>query len=213
LTANPPSDIVRYFYAALGFSTLMMMTFAAQGVARLRANQSALAARRSLGGRGPWSLAAPTLAAAWLASFATLTVGYLYMRFVLGIDFGGRGLEIMAILAAGALSATALGAVLGATPLPGGVRSGLVAGVSCLAAALAGLYGQASQRLGQQVAEAAPWATWVNPAREVYEALFSLYCYDTFERAASLIAGLVAMSLALLAGVGLLLRRVRYDRL
>ncbi|MDR2254324.1 MAG: ABC transporter permease [Bifidobacteriaceae bacterium] len=213
LTANPPSDSVRYFYAALGFAALMMCNFAMQGVHRLKANQSALAARRSLGARGGLSFAAPTLGAAWLLSFGTLMLGYLYMRFPLRVDFGGQDLAIIATLLAAALTGTAVGGAIGSLPLPIGALSGISATMACVLSLFAGLYGPGSQALGDAVTRAAPWAGWINPARETYDALFSLYCYGTFNRAAAALVHLAAVALVLFAVTALTLRRTRYEHL
>ncbi|MDR0594371.1 MAG: ABC transporter permease [Bifidobacteriaceae bacterium] len=213
LTANPPSDSLRYFQAALGFAALMMCNFAVQGVGRLKANHSALAARRRLGAAGVLSMAGPTLIAAWLLSFATLVLGYLYLRFPLGVDFGGKDFQVVVILLVAALTATALGSAIGSAPVPGGALSGIVATVACGMSIFAGLYGPASQELGDSVVRAAPWAGWINPAREIADALSSLYNYDTFERSAQALAHLAAVALVLFALTALVLRRTRYEHL
>ncbi|MDR0627199.1 MAG: ABC transporter permease [Bifidobacteriaceae bacterium] len=213
LTANPPSDSIRYFQAALGFAALMMCNFAVQGVARLKANHSALAARRRLGAAGVFAMAAPTLMAAWLLSFATLVLGYLYLRFPLGLDFGGKDLQVVLILLVAAGTATALGGAIGSVPVPVGAMAGISATVACVLSIFAGLYGPASQELGDSVVRVAPWAGWINPAREIADALSSLYNYDTFERSAQALAHLGVVALVLFAVTALVLRRSRYEHL
>ena len=50
-----------------------------------------------------------TLAASWVLTFVCITVAFLYIRFVAGVDFGGRDAMCVAVIAAAALVATAFG--------------------------------------------------------------------------------------------------------
>jgi hypothetical protein len=213
LTAQAPSDQVRYFYSALGFAVVLGCNFALSGVARLRSGRSLVGARIAVGGTPRWRVLAPTIAAAYLLTLATLAIGYLYIRFVLQIAFGGREVEIAAILAVGALATTALGSALAMLPLELGVLTGLSASLACLLSLFAGLYGPGSQQLAEHVADAAAWSTWVNPARAFYDALFSLYCYDTFDQAASALGHMAVFAAVLFAVAALGLRRVRHEHL
>jgi hypothetical protein len=203
LTAKAPSDQVRYFYSALGFSTLMTCSFAVSGLARLRARRSPSGARVAAAGRRRIASAASAVAAAYLLSFGTLTLGYFYMRLALGVAFGGGTLQILAILAVGALSATALGCAITALPLPEGALAGVIAAVACVLSVFAGLYGPGSQDLARRVAESAPWTTWLNPAQEIYQAFFSLYCYDSFGPAALILGKLACLAAVLFGLAGL----------
>jgi hypothetical protein len=135
------------------------------------------------------------------------------MRFALGVNFGGKEVEILAILAAAALVTTALGTAVGALPLGPAGLSAVTTVIACGFSLFAGLYGPGSQLLGDSLAAAAPWTTWLNPAREVYDALFSLYCYDTFGQAAEIMARLTALALVLFGLAALGLRRVRHEHL
>ncbi|MDR3359652.1 MAG: ABC transporter permease, partial [Bifidobacteriaceae bacterium] len=213
ITANPPSDRVRYFYAALGFATLTMSTFALHTIHALKANASPLGARRSVGGRGRWALATPALAASWAMSFAALAAGYCYMRFALDVAFGGAAIQALAILLVGSLVSTGLGAAIGCLPLRLAVADSMVTGLTCALSLFAGLYGPATQLIGDKVAQAAPWTDWLNPARQVYDALFGLYRHGAFDGAAQVLAQLAALAAVLFGVVAIGLRRQRYAHL
>jgi ABC-2 type transport system permease protein len=213
LTAQAPSDQVRYFYSVLGFAVVMGCNFAMFGVSGLRSGRSQIGARVALGGVARYRVLAPTVAAAYILTLVTLIIGFLYIRFVLQIAFGGRDWEILAILAVGAMATTALGAALATVPLPAAALAGLSAAIACLLSLFAGLYGPGSQLLADQVAQSAPWFTWFNPAREIYDALFSLYCYDTFDQAAVAMGKLALLALALFAVAAWAMRRVRHAHL
>jgi hypothetical protein len=140
-------------------------------------------------------------------------LAFCYIRFGLQITFGGRDLEVLAILAVGAAVATALGAAVAIIPLPMAALAGLSAALACLLSLFAGLYGPGSQQIADRVADSAPWAVWLNPARGIYDALFSLYCYDTFDQAAVALAHLGLLALALFAVAAAGLRKVSHDHL
>ena len=213
ITANPPSDALRYFYAVLAFSCIMMMSFGLSAIDFWKANVSALGARRSLGGRSwAWSLA-PTLLAAWLLSLICVIIGFLYIRYVFGISFGGKEPACLAVLALSTLVATLLGAVLGAMPFPGGGKAGITAVIACVLSVFAGLYGPASQQLGDYVANNLPALSTINPVRQIYDAFFSLYYYDGYERFAQVILTLAVMAAIFFVLAVLLMRKQRYKSL
>ncbi|MCL2807100.1 MAG: ABC transporter permease [Coriobacteriia bacterium] len=122
VTANPPSGSLRYFYAVLAFSSIMMATFALVAVDTALGNTSPLGARRSVGGQSKIRLLAPTLTAAWLLSFGCVLVGFAYLRFVFGVDFGGKEAAVVLTLAVSALAATFLGAFFGSLSIPTGKK-------------------------------------------------------------------------------------------
>jgi hypothetical protein len=213
LTANPPSDSLRYFYAVLAFSTVMMTTFALTAVSMVQGNTSPLGARRSLGGQSKLRTLVPTLAAAWLLGFACVLLGFVYLRFGLGVNFGGREAAVVLTLAASTLCSTFLGAFLGALALPIGVKSGLVSFLSCFLSLFAGLYGPFSQNLGDLVARELPWLSAVNPVRQVYDAFMALYYYDGFEQLGLCLLHLFALSAVFFVLSVLMLKRQRYASL
>ncbi|MDR1358458.1 MAG: ABC transporter permease [Coriobacteriales bacterium] len=213
VTANPPSDSQRYYYAVLAFSTIMMTTFALAAIDRVLGNTSPLGARRSLGGQSKLRMLAPTLAAAWLLGFACVLVGFLYLQLVFNIDFGGKEAATVLTLAVSVLAATLLGALLGALPVPLAVKSGLVAPISCGLSLFAGLYGPFSQNLGDWVARELPWLSACNPVRQVADAFFALYYYDGYAQLVPCLVSLLIFSLVFFVASVLIIRRQRYASL
>ena len=102
VTANDPKASVRYYYALLGMAAGIGSVLAMKAIRETQANATALGARRTLAGFPRWRVLVSSTAAAWLASYACLAVGFAFIRFVLGVDFGGR--EGLALLALGAAS-------------------------------------------------------------------------------------------------------------
>ena len=76
-------------------------------ICRTQPNLSALGARRAVGALSRAKTLTATLAASWVLTFACIAIAYLYIRFVAGVDFGGRDAICIAVIAAAALTATA----------------------------------------------------------------------------------------------------------
>ena len=213
VTASPPSDSIRYYYAVLAFSTFMMAIFANSAISNVQANASALGARRSLGGQSKLRTLLPTLTAAWLLAFGCLLVGFCYIRFVFGVSFGGKEPFVLLALAVSAFAVTFLGALLGSLPLPTGSKSGLVAVLSNFLSLFAGLYGTWSQSIGDFVARELPLLSIANPVRQVADAMFSLYYYDDYQRLMQCLISLLIFGVVFFIASTLLLRRQRYASL
>lgn len=208
------SSTVRYFYALMGFASLMSITVAICAVSATRANTSAVGARRQVAGVSPAKQMAVTMAASFVAVFGCLLLAFAYMRFVLGVEFGGRdGLAVVAI-AACALMSTALGAAIGAIPsMPTPGKEGLATGITCLCALFAGLYGEPSMQLADQIAQHAPWAALINPAAQAANAFYDLTYYDSLAQFFWTMCVLLVMAAAFFAMAAILMRRQNYERL
>ena len=208
------SSTIRYFYALMGFASLMSITVTICAVSATRANTSAVGARRQVAGVSPAKQMAVTMAASFVAVFGCLLLAFAYMRFVLGVEFGGRdGLAVVAI-ATCALMSTALGAAIGAIPnIPTPGKEGLATGITCLCALFAGLYGEPSMQLADQIAQHAPWAALINPAAQAANAFYDLTYYDSLAPFFWTMCVLLVMAAAFFAVAAVLMRRQNYERL
>lgn len=208
------SGTVRYYYALMGFAALMSITVAIHSVSAVRANTSAVGARRQVSGTSVTRQLAVSMAASFAVVFACLLLAFVYMRLVLGVEFGGRdGLAVVAI-AACALMSVGFGAVLGALPgMPVAGKVGLATGITCLCALFAGLYGEPAMQLADQISQTAPWAALVNPAAQAANAFYDLTYYDSLAPFFGTVGVLVAMAAAFFAVAALLMRGHSYERL
>lgn len=210
LTRTNPDPSVRYFYALLAMTTGMVGMIGAFAVGRTQANASPVGARVSVAGVPRWKMLVATLAASWVCGFACLVVAFAYMRFMVGVDFGGREGWCLVALAASSLLAMAAGALVGTTP---GVKTGIFSAISCVLSVFTGLYGTGSQRLADTVAANAPMLAQANPLWQISRSFFTLLYYDSLAPFARTCAVLVAMSAALMALAALRMRRHRYEHL
>lgn len=210
VTANQPKESVRFYFALLGMAALFGGTLGMIAFQRLKPNTSPLGARRALGATSHGR----TVAASWTITFACLCVTYLYMRYVAGIDFGGRDGACLITTAIAALTATALGCAISAIPkVPESGKSGILTGIVCFASLFAGLYGEPTMELADMVSANFPVLDYINPAVQISHAFYSIMYYDSLAPMAGHLAILLVMALVLFALSAQSLRRQRYASL
>lgn len=214
ITHSKAVDYVRYFYALLGFAAFMASMVGLSAVGKALPNISALGARRTAGGTSRARTLAGAVLASWSVSFASLLVAFAYIRWVLGIDFGGREIECVVGLAVAALMATAFGALVGALPrIPFSAKGGILTGITCLLSLFAGLYGTPSLQLADKVANNIPWLAAANPVKQVTDLFYSLYVYTDLAPYLEGLAILLATTAVFSVVAALLMRRQSYASL
>lgn len=214
LTHSTPVQSVRYYYALLGMAALFCGQVGMLAICETQPNLTPLGARRAIGATSRGKTLVATLAASWAISFACLLVAFLFIRFVVGVDFAGREGMCVVAIAVAALFATSLGTLLGSLPKVGfGVKTGLLTGLTCLLSLFAGLYGEPCMDLADQIAREAPVLAAVNPAKVVTDAFYSLYYYDSLVPFAEKAGILLIMAVVLFAVSALFVRRQRYASL
>lgn len=214
VTANQPKESVRFYFALLGMAALFGGTLGMIAFQRLKPNTSPLGARRALGATSHGRTVAATVAASWTITFACLCVTYLYMRYVAGIDFGGRDGACLLTTAIAALTATALGCAISAIPkVPESGKSGILTGIVCFASLFAGLYGEPTMELADMVSANFPVLDYVNPAVQISQAFYSIMYYDSLAPMVGHLVILLVMALVLFALSAQSLRRQRYASL
>lgn len=211
VTRNQPRESVRYYFALLGMAALFGANLSLIAFQRMKPNVSALGARRMIGSLSHSKEVVATLIACWIVSFACLIVAYIYMRFVIGIDFADRDFECILVVATASMAAMALGCAISAIPkVPEEGKTGILTGIVCFAALFAGLYGQPTMELADMIADNFPIVTWINPASQIAQAFYSIMYYDNMIPALTHIAALIAISAVLFfLSVGSI-RRQRY---
>ena len=214
ITHSKAVDYVRYFYALLGFAAFMAAMVGFSAVSKVLPNISALGARRTVGGTSRVRMLTGAVLASWLISFIALLVAFLYIRFVLGIDFGGRELACVGGLAVAALMSTSFGALVGALPkIPLSAKGGILTGITCLLSLFAGLYGTPSMQLADQVARNLPWLSMLNPVKQVTDLFYGLYVYSDYGPYFQGLGLLLASTAVFSCVSALLMRRQSYASL
>lgn len=214
ITANQPRESLRYYFALLGMAAFFGANIGLVGFQQIRANASALAARRSLGTLSHGKTAFVTLMACWLLAFASLVLLFFYLIIIGGVDFGDRSGICLLICLVASLCSTAFGCVIAAIPkIPDQAKGGLLCGLVCIASIFAGLYGSPSMQFADAVSASAPWLDMINPTVQVCQAFYATMFYDTNAQTFMHLAILLAMALVFFALSARSLRRQRYASL
>lgn len=208
------SVFTRYYFALLGFSSLMGAQVALLLVTSKRADGSPAGARRQIAARSPFSQLLSGLAASWLVVFVCLVAAFVYIRLAAGVSLGGRnGLGVVAC-AFCALVSCSVGALIGALPRISTGAKDVICTILTMGLTLpAGLFGEPSQRLGDWLSANVPLAQLANPAVQAAEVFYRLMFYDSLAPFALSLATLAAISAVLLGAAAFLMRRQRYAAL
>ena len=210
VTRTSPDPSVRYYYALLGMAAGLAAMLALRAVQRTQGNVSALGARRVLGGIPRWKVLVATISASWVCSFVCLLLAFAYMRFAIGVDFGGRDGWCLVALAVSSIMASAAGAFAGTFP---NLQPGIVSAITCFLSLFTGLYGSSAQELADAVSANVPWLSAANPMWEIAHSFYSLLYYDSLWPFATSCLALSAMAAAFLVVAALRMRRQRYEHL
>lgn len=147
-----------------------------------------------------------------LAGYTVLLVSVilliLFMRFVLGVDFGTHTWLIMALAAIGSLTATMMGMLLAvAFKMNDNAKQVVVLSVTMVGCLFAGMFG------GMKIIfdEACPWMNKLNPVGLITDGFYSLLYYeDTSRFIVNIVSLLVIAAIFFVLSVRSL-RRARYD--
>ena len=147
-----------------------------------------------------------------LAGYTMLLVSVilliLFMRFVLGVDFGNHTWPIMALAAVGSLTATMMGMLLAvAFKMNDNAKQVVVLSVTMVGCLFAGMFG------GMKIIfdEACPWMNKINPVGLITDGFYSLLYYEDMTRfIVNVVSLLVIASIFFVLSVRSL-RRARYD--
>lgn len=211
VTENQPKESVRYYFALLGMAALFGGGVGLAACQRLRANTSALGARRSVSAVSHGRAVGGTLLASWLLSFVCLAIAYCYMRLLGTVDFAGRDGACLLTVGVASLLATALGCAISAIPrVPDNGKDGLLTAIVCFASLFAGLYGQPTMAFADRINADFPIVSWLNPADQVAQAFYSIMYYNDYGPLLMHLAALLIMTVVLFLISARALRRQRY---
>lgn len=209
LSKEMPSSTVHYYYALLAMVCLYGGFHGVTIVSSLQANLSPQGARNTLspGNRGILF---------WASYLAALTIQFIcmlgalcYIRFILKINFGSQFGYALATCLAGSMVGIAFGSLISMPARwKGGVKVGIVVGVSMICCFLAGLM---VGGLNYQVEENLPVLAMINPASRIADAFYCLYYYEDHVRYFRDMGILLVMTAVLLSISIVFARRKQYE--
>ena len=203
------NNSVTYFFALIGMACLFGAFQGMTSAVCLRADQSALAQRRSITPVSRLTMVLSELLASFTIQFVCIGVLLAYLA-LLGISFGPQWPLLIPVCVLGSMTGISLGIFIGTLHVPEAAKIGILVGGSLLMSFLAGLmFGN----MKDIVEHHAPLVNRLNPAALIADAFYSVSVYENMHRYGMNLALLAAITAALTLVSFWKLRRERYDSL
>lgn len=208
LSGKKPDVILVYFYALMAYGCIFAASWGLEEVSTIQANLSERGARINVSPIRKMKLFLINLSAAFTAHMGSILLLFLYMYYVMKIDFGDNLLLLFVVCLIGSLTGMALGGTVGVwVKKSPGVKEAIL-----IAVVLGGgfLSGMMVHQMKYIIAEKLPILGYINPVNLVSDAMYSLYYYDTYERYITnvLVLCLITILLGLASYIGI--RRKNY---
>lgn len=200
---------VTWFYTVLGMAAMFGMMLGVQVIKRIQANQSPEATRINLAPVSKMKeFVAVFFSAATLESIIMILV-YLYIRYIMGIDFGDRQGLIILTSVVGGITGLSLGALMSVIVKKGEeFKIGICVSVSMLCSFLAGMM---DNTMKYTVMQKAPVIEYINPAGIITDSYLKLYYYEDLSYFYANIANLLVITAICMSVTVFILRRQKYD--
>ena len=203
-----PAELLVYFYSLLAFTCIFAGNWGLDEVVNIQANLSGRGARVSITPIPKMKLFLCNILAAFTAHMGSLILVFLYMYYVIKIDFGNNLMYLFAVCMVGSFAGLGLGAFIGVWVKKKAEIKEAIFSVVTLGGAF--LSGMMMPDIKYMVATKFPALSYINPVNLLTDAMYSLYYYDTYDRfyINILLLGVIAVIFGILAIAGI--RRKNY---
>lgn len=209
LSGQEQDFVAAWFYTILGMAAMYASMMGVQLVKMVQANQSATAMRMNLAPVSKMKgFSAIFMAGATIESVIMIIV-YLYLRYIMNINFGDRQLYIMIVSVIGGITGLSVGALISVIVKAGdNMKTGICLGVSMIGSYLAGMM---DDTMKYTVMQKAPVVEYINPAGILTDSYLKLFYYEDMSYFWVNVINLLVIMLLCMAVTVLVLRRQRYD--
>lgn len=175
-----PDQLLTYFFSLLAFACLMGANWGLEEVYNIQADQSVSGARICISPINKMKLFLCNMLAAFTIHCGSIIALFLYLIYVIRIDFGiNLGFIILTCLA-GSLCGLVLGAAIAVwVRFRREIKEGILTATVLGGAFLSGMM---FANMKYIVATKVPFLSYINPVNLVTDALYSLNYFDTFDR-------------------------------
>lgn len=208
VTPNQLDPLLNYFYSLIAMSCFYGSMLGLREVSEIQANQSTVAARINIAPTRKMKHFLASSSASILLHFAQITLLLLFIRFVLGVEFGTQTPYILLTTLLGSLSGFAYGSFISSI-----VRAGLNAKIGILISStmlMSFLSGMMFGNMKNLIRQHAPILHYLNPVSLITDALFSLNYFVGYERFAVNMLILAGFAICFIGLTYLFIRRPRY---
>lgn len=198
-----PDQMLTYFYSLLAFTCLFAASWGLDEVVNIQADLSERGARINVSPMNKMKLFLCNLMAAFTIHIVNFILLFLYMFYILKIDFGDNLLYLVFICLIGSLCGLALGGTVGIwVKKKADIKQAVLSSILLTGSFLSGMMLGGIQYL---VALKFPLLGYINPINLISDAMYSLYYFSTYNRfyldAAMLIFLTVCMGIASYIGI------------
>lgn len=208
VSGNSLDNNMDYFFALIGMACMFGCFMGMKAAMELRADQSALAARRSVIPTGRLTMVLSEMLAVFTVQFVNICILLLYLHFALGIFSGMHWAPLLLVCVLGSTAGVAYGIFLGSLRLSEGVKTALLVGSSLLMSFLAGLMYSNMKNIVEQHC---PLLNRINPVALISDAFYSISIYENPSRYRLSLFLLAVITVILVLISYIKLRRERYD--
>jgi ABC-2 type transport system permease protein len=203
-----PDSILIFFYAIMAFTCVFAANWGLDEVINIQADQSLCGARVNVSPVNKMKLFLCNMLAAFTCHIISVILLFLYMNYVLNINFGDNLIYLLSICFLGSLAGLVLGANIGLwvkkkAEVKGAILTAVVMGGGFLS-------GMMMAEVKYYVAEKFPLLAYINPVNLVTDAMYSLYYFDTYKRFYLDVVLLFIIMAVLMAASYLGIRRKNY---
>lgn len=175
-----PNGVLNYFYSLLAMACMYGSFWGLKEIIDIQADLTQRAARVNMSPVHKLKTFIYSSSAALVIQYAEILVLLLYLRFILGIDFGNKIGYVLLTALVGSIMGLTFGAFVSSAVKKGeGVKIAILIGVSMLGSFLAGMM---FDKMKYIVADQAPILSLLNPINLLTDAFYCLYYFDTYDR-------------------------------
>ena len=201
---------VHYFYTLIAMTCLYGSFIGLEVIKDSEANLSKKGARISVAPVNKFKIILSGLSAGYLIQVVAIALLFLYLIFVLGIDFGSKVMPTVILALVGCLAGTSLGVFIGVSNRKNeGFKVGLLISVIMACCFFAGMMGAPGFKMFFD--EKFPIFSKVNPINMITDGLYSLFAYDNLDVYYNALIRISVFSSLLIILSFVFIRRKKYD--
>ncbi len=175
-----PDSLLIFFYSLLAFTCIYAAGGGLDEVVNIQADQSTRGARVNVSPINKMRLFLCNLAAAYTSQAISIVLLFLYMYYVIKVDFGNNLQYLLLACFIGSLAGLSMGATVGVwVKKKPEVKEAMLTVIILGGGFLSGMMVSGMKYL---VAEKFPLLSYINPVNLVSDAMYSLYYFDTYDR-------------------------------
>ena len=175
-----PDQLLIFFYSLLAFTCLFGAVWGLEEVVNIQADQSTKGARLNVSPINKMKLFFCNMMAAFTAHCGSIVLLFIYLIYVIKIDFGNNLGYIIITCLTGSLTGLALGATVAVwVKKRKEIKEGILIFIVLGGAFLSGMM---FVNMKYIIETRIPFLAYINPVNLVTDALYSLNYYDTYDR-------------------------------